>query len=464
MRWSEKAVVKYWSPTPKIILLGVAALLIAGLVKISEFIANTFAKTLKYGTIFDFSTIFFSFLFLSVVFAIVALAEKRMRRDDREIKYIVRRRLCAFAHGNPLHLREGEIEPKVIVKRIDRDGFRIRVECASAKFEDVAKLDSAISDSLRVKYGDYAVTSQVEDVAGRYVDYFIENVVAEYQKQSIYNSINDVPAEDVTRLHIRDDVFIDYSKVLNASTLMCGGTRSGKSTAAISTFLLPVLKHGPDNYGSKVIVVDPKSAELSQCSHVLSPDINGDVEHILAAIRDFNQTRIQRQKIINEEGRKRGKAVKWFQIGMHPCLLFLDEWISLVDLFPRKASKEKPDYSVGAFQNLIKMIATQGASAGCFLVISTGQASVGVGGLDSVVNNACGIRILFKPKRNDAAFIWDSKQIEAMREWDFSPGDAWYSIDDGVHNHVGFIKFPRLSDSFDEYGALSELMEKYYGD
>ena len=250
--------------------------------------------------------------------------------------------------------------------------------------------------------------------------------------------------------------------MLNSSALIVGGTRSGKTTAVISTFLLPVLKGGADKHGSRVVIIDPKSAELSQCGHVLSPDINGGVRHILEAVRDFNRTRIERQQYINDLGRQRGKAVKWFEADMKPSLLFLDEWVSLQDLFPRKGTKDEPDYSLTEFQGLIRQIATQGASAGCFLIISTAQASVGVGGLESVVNNSCGIRIMFKPKKDEASFIWSSKQLEVMKEWDFSAGDAWYSVDDGVHNRVSFVKFPRLGEQFDEYKALSDLLKVYY--
>ena len=78
--------------------------------------------------------------------------------------------------------------------------------------------------------------------------------------------------------------------------LLFGGSRSGKTTAIISTFLLPILKLGKDDFGSRVIIIDPKSAELSLCPHVLAPKIDGDVEHILNAIRDFNKLRIRRQK------------------------------------------------------------------------------------------------------------------------------------------------------------------------
>lgn len=461
-RWRKEASLRYLSPTPKIVLLGVGFILMAGFLKGIEHYLLIFAETFHFDKTIDFKPYFFGLLSAGVISFFIAIVEKFTRKESREIKYIVKRRLCAFYMGNPLQLRDGELEPKVTVFSVDNGGYRIRIECASVKFEDVSKLESVISDSLRKRFGNYAVVFKLEDVAGKYVDYIIKDVIAEYQKQSIYKTVGDIPSDHVTRLYIRDDVFVDYSRVLNASALLCGGTRSGKSTAAISVFLLPVLKCGPDEYGSKVIVVDPKTAELSQCDHVLCPDVNGGVEHILTAVREFNQTRISRQQIINDKGKQRGKVVKWFQVGMKPCILFLDEWVSLVDLFPKKASKENLDYCINEFLGLVRQIATQGASAGCFLVISTAQASVGIGGLESVVNNACGIRILFKPNRDDASFMWDRRQIEVMRELDYLPGDAWYSIDDGFHNQVGFVKFPRLMDEFDEYKALSDLLKEYY--
>ncbi len=462
-RWRENAILKYSSPTPKIILLGVGTLLIAVGIKMLELIINKLVVTFGIRQSVDLMPYFHIALFIFVLIIAIAIMEKVTRKDKRNIKYLVKHRLCAYTMGNPLHLRYVEIEPTVSVYDAER-GFKIRIGCASAKYEDVAKLESVISDCLRKKYGDYAVVNKEEDIAGRYVDYLIEDVVSEYQKQSVYLSLDDVPTDGITKLYIRDGVHIDYSKVLNSSALVVGKTRSGKSTGIISVFLLPVLKRGADAFGSKVISIDPKNAELSQCAHVISPDINNNVEKILEAVKGFNLTRIERQQIINEEGKKRGKAAKWFEIGMKPSLLFVDEWVALQGLFPKKASKENPDYCLAEFQSLIQQIATQGASAGCFLIISIAQASVGVGGLDTVVKNACGIRIMFKPEKEDASFIWDSKQLEVLREWSFSPGDAWFSVDDGVHNRVSFVKFPRLDERFDEYRALSELLEEYYKD
>ena len=266
----------------------------------------------------------------------------------------------------------------------------------------------------------------------------------------------------VNKFYIRDDIFIDLTRVMNASTLVAGRTRSGKTTGILSVFILPALLQGRDDFGSAILIADPKSAELSMCPHVLSPKLDGDVEHILDAIRDFNQSRIRRQQIINEAGRSGGKAVKWWDIGMHPSILFLDEFVSLQGMFPKKASKDRPVYHLDEFRNLIRQIATQGASAGCFLILSTAEASVGTGGLESAVNKACGIRILFKPSKDEATYLWSAEQLEPLRERRFGPGDAWLSADDGLNDKPRFVKFPLLK--FGEYEALSQLLTQYYGD
>lgn len=457
-RWSKNIILHYCSPTPKLLIFGAVLLLLAVVAGLIEKSLMRIVQLWNICVNVDLSKVTYSLLFMSGSLIVIAIIEFVTRSDKRNIKYIVHKRLCAPYMGNPLHLVEGEIEPFVRVKKTDK-GFQIRVECRSAKFEDVASLESVISDCLRNKYGNYAVTAKEEDIAGRYTDYYIEDVVSSYNKQSIFSSIDDVPTH-LTKMFIRDDVFIDYSKVLNSSAVIAGRSRSGKTTAIISTFLLPMLKQGQDDFGSTIIIVDPKSAELSLCPHVLSPAPDGSVEHILEAVRKFNLSRVERQKIINDYCMNNGKAVKWFDVGMKPSVLFLDEFVSVQDMFPKKPSKEKPDYSLVEFQGLLRQIATQGASAGCFLILSTAEASVGTGGLESAVNNACGIRILFKPSLDEARYLWSKEALAVMRERRYSAGDAWFSADDGVNNSVRFVKFPRLE--FGEYEALSELLNKYY--
>ena len=459
-RWTKEIGLKYCSPTPKIIISGVGFFFAFLIIEMAEYSVNKFYHLMQMNRVADYTKLIRFMIGMTVFLFGFAILEYAIRSDECRIMYIIRRRLCDPSFGNPLQLKCDEIEPHIKVSKTDR-GFKIMIECQSAKFDDVASLETTISDSLRNRFGDYAVVSKEEDIAGRYVDYYIENVVERYNKQSVYTSLADVPSH-LTRIFITDDIYIDLAKVLNASAIIAGRSRSGKTTAITSTFLLPILKQARDDFGSRIIIVDPKCAELSLCPHVLSPDENGSVEHILDAIRDYNRIRIERQRILNDYCRKTGKAAKWYDIGVKPCVLFLDEYISLQDMFPKKASKEKPDYSLADFQGLLRQIATQGASAGCFLILSTAEASVGTGGLESAVNNACGIRILFKPSKDEARFLWGSDKLEVLRERQYSAGDAWFSADDGINNSVRFVKFPRLE--FGEYRALSELLSLYYCD
>lgn len=459
-RWSKNKYLRYCSLTPKMVVFGGLLLITAGFVKIIEIFLLVITHELQVDRNIDFSVMIKSLLYGAVLIFVIAILENIFRSDKRSIMYMVRKSLCDSSFGNPLHLVDGEIEPRVKVYKTPK-GYRITIECLSADFDDVASLETDISGYLRDKFGNYAVVAKEEDIAGRYVDYFIEDVISNYYKQSVYRDLSDIPL-NLTKVYIRKDVYIDYSHVLNSSAIIAGRSRSGKTTAIISTFLLPMLKQGRDNFGSRIIIVDPKSAELSLCPHVLSPSINGDVEHILEAIRTFNQLRITRQKIINDSCKKKGKAVKWFDVEMKPCVLFIDEFVSIQDMFPKKPSKEKPDYSLADFQGLLRQIATQGASAGCFLILSTAEASVGTGGLETAVNNACGIRVLLKPSLNEARYLWNSDALEIMRERQYSAGDAWFSADDGINNRVSFVKFPRLE--FGEYEALSALLSLYYGD
>ena len=460
-RWSRDKYLQYCSPTPKIILFGVLLLLFIGGVKVVEIvILRIVQKGHIKADVDSFSNIYLLFFSSSLCSFAFAVIEYVVRSDRRNIKYLIRKQLCMACFGNPLHLKDGEIEPCIQVMDTP-NGFKITIDCQSADFDDVASLETVISSCLRNKYGNYAVVAKEEDIAGRFVDYFVEDIVSNYYKQSIYYSLSDIQSH-LTRIFIRNDVYIDYTRVLNSSVIVAGRSRSGKTTAIISTFLLPMLKLGRDDYGSRIVIVDPKSAELSTCPYVLSPLSSGSVEHILYAIRDFNRIRVERQKILNDYCKAKGKALKWYDVDMKPCVLFIDEFVSVQDMFPKKASKENPDYCLAEFQGLLRQIATQGASAGCFLILSTAEASVGTGGLESAVNNACGIRILFKPSVDEARYLWSREALEVMRERQYYAGDAWFSADDGINNNIRFIKFPSLKLS--EYEALSELLTLYYND
>lgn len=445
---------KYYSPTPKL-LLGVGSLFIlAMLILLAEQIVTFFLRLFGKGAA-NYKIAIISLLSVACIVFVVAIIELIFRSDRRKILYLLQQRFCEVKYGNPLNLKEGQYLPVIKVFEHPK-GYIIRISCKSAKFSDMLNLDKVISSYLSKRFKDFAVISKNPDIACNYVEYIIQDVVSNANKQSIYRSIEDIPSNEVTKRYIRDDVYLDISKVLNASALIVGRTRSGKTTGVISTLIFPTLIQGPDKFFSSVTIIDPKSAELSRCPYVLSPDMNGSAAEILKAVESFNNIRVKRQKIINQhEG-----SAKWFKIGMKPSILFIDEFVSFLDLFPVKPLKDNPHYCLSYIQSLLQQIATMGASVGCFLIISVAEASVGAGGIPSIINNACGIRILFKPSISEAKYLWSSDKLESMQEREFLPGDTWWSSDDGINNNVSFIKFPRLE--FNEFEALSDLLIKYY--
>ena len=184
-RWSKDKYLRYCSPTPKMIIFGVVLLCITGLVKVMEILAIIITKELHKDININLSNIIECLLYCSLLIFAVSIMEYMLRSDRRNIKYIIRKALCDTSFGNPLNLREGEVEPTIYVTKTDK-GFRISVDCMSADFDDVSSLENIISGCLRGKYGNYAVVTKEEDIAGRYVDYYVEDVVAGYSKQSVF--------------------------------------------------------------------------------------------------------------------------------------------------------------------------------------------------------------------------------------------------------------------------------------
>ena len=142
-------------------------------------------------------------------------------------------------------------------------------------------------------------------------------------------------------------------------------------------------------------------------------------------------------------------------------MLFLDEYVALRTMFPKRASKEDPDYCLATFDGLVKRIVTMGASAGCYAIISIAEASVEEGGLPSMVRSACSTRILFRPTLPEARLIWDADRLAYLAApRTYGPGDAWFSSTDGVHDRICFVHFPVMR--FRVYRELGRLLDLYF--
>lgn len=142
-------------------------------------------------------------------------------------------------------------------------------------------------------------------------------------------------------------------------------------------------------------------------------------------------------------------------------MLFLDEYVALRTMFPKRASMEDPDYRLATFDGLVKRIMTMGTSAGCYAIISIAEASVEEGGLPSMVRSACSTHILFRPALPEAHLIWDANRLaDLAAPRTYGPGDTWLSSTNGVHDRISFVHFPVTR--FRVYRELGRLIDLYF--
>ena len=201
-------------------------------------------------------------------------------------------------------------------------------------------------------------------------------------------------------------------------------------------------------------------AELSQLPHTFTLDEDGEARRILEAMMHFETAIRKRQQALNNLSIEKGDAVHWWDAGFHSSILFIDEYVALRNIFPKRASKEDSEYSLAAFDSVLKRIVTMGASAGCYVMISIAEASVDEGGLPAMLRSACSTKILFRPTLPEGRFLWDSERLKDMPQRTYGSGDAWFSSADGVHDSVSYVHFPALN--FPVYRELGRLLAAYY--
>ena len=367
----------------------------------------------------------------------------------------VRRALCHPSCGNPLHLRNGEKLPAISCVELGKGIYALTIRGGAVTVDVIADAASAISSALDGRYTQYAITQTDIGVAYDRVTFRLENVTVD--RSLTFTSVEQMRPADPTKLRVQDGAEIDLTT--SGSMLVAGKTRSGKTTGIIS-LLMQALQCGRDKFGSECIIIDPKQAELSRLPHVVTLDADGEARDILQALKSFASSITLRQKTLNDLSEQKGDAVKWWDAGMHPSFLFVDEYVSLRAILPPKAGKDGPDYCLATFDSYIKRIVTMGASAGCYVIISIAEASVQEGGLPAMLRSAMSTRVLFRPTRSEALLLWDKTKLDSMPDRVYGPGDAWYSSTDGIHDAVSYVHFPHME--FPVYRELGQLLSKYY--
>lgn len=376
--------------------------------------------------------------------------------DTMRICSMIQQGLYQPSRGNPLHLRDGDLLPKISCKCVAHGVYNLTISAQqSVSVDTLVDAAPAISAALNSRYQRYAVTQTDADVAFRSVVFLIEDVAVD--RSITYNSAAEMYPESPTILRVDQTTYIDLTT--SGSILIAGKTRSGKTTGVIA-LLIQALSCGSDDYGSNIIIIDPKQAELSRLPHTVTVDANGEATTILETLKLFASSIVRRQQILNDLSERKGDAVKWWDANFHPSFLFIDEYVACRSLFPKKAPKDS-DYCLDTFDNLLKRIITMGASAGCFTIISVAEASVQEGGLPSMLRSAMSTKILFRPTLAEGRLMWDSEKLSNFStDRVYGPGDAWFSSTDGIHDAVSYVHFPHMQ--FPVYKELGQLLRDYY--
>lgn len=447
-----------------LIAVGGAALALLGLLMsvfgwiVSLVPDNYFIGPATLGSIrYNLSMLGVSLLVVSGLVLLAAFIVYKRTPAAEQIRHMVYRGLCCPAYGNPLRLKDGEFLPRVSCVPAGSGRYDLTVTGASVAMEDIVKSAPRISALINGKYQRYAVT-YTEGAPDYHKAVFHLADVA--QDHSItYQAVEDMRNYDVTKLLVQNGTAIDLTS--SGSMLVAGKTRSGKTTAIIS-LLLQVLQHKRDDCGSEIMIIDPKQAELSRLPHVVTLDGDGGARAILQAVQHFAAVIKDRQGVLNAQSEQCGDAVKWWQAGMRPSFLFVDEYVACRSLFPKKPAKDD-DYCLATFDDTIKRIVTMGASAGCYVIISIAQASVEEGGLPSMLRSAMSTKILFRPTLEEGRLMWPGPSLETLAiARKYVPGDAWFSSTDGEHDAPSYVHFPRMD--FAVYKELGRLLREYYDD
>ena len=451
--------INFAPPSIKLAGVGAAELAISALSKYLEISLNRTTTYLIGTDAVDRITNYLQsahllFLVAGIATLIAAALVHIFQSDASKIHLMVAKALFASEHGNPLKFKDGELLPKISCRRVESDIFELTITATTVTVEKLIDVSDNISACLSGKYENYAVTDTSPDLALNKVCFRIEDVEA--SKALNIGSIDELCPMDKTRLVVQQGTSIDLRT--SGSMLVAGKTRSGKTTGVIS-LLLQVLLAGSDDYLSQVLIIDPKQAELSRLSNTVTLNGDGEATTILEAIKYFAETIRIRQEILNDLSEIEGNAVNWWESKMKPSFLFIDEYVALRSILPKR-TKDNGDYNLENFDNLIKRIVTMGASAGCFIIISIAEASVNEGGLPAMLRSACSTKILFKPTITEARLMWDSEKLRNFHDRNYNVGDAWFSSTDGINDNVSFVHFPVME--FEVFRELSKLLRAYY--
>ena len=143
-----------------------------------------------------------------------------LQTDTMRIGTMIRQALYQPSHGNPLHLRDGDLLPKVSCWCISSGLYGLTISAQQSVSVDVLIAAApTISAALNRKYQQYAVVQVDADIAFRSVTFIIEDVLAD--RSITFTSAGAMLPESPTILRVDhmyrpDNIGVDLGRGQNA--------------------------------------------------------------------------------------------------------------------------------------------------------------------------------------------------------------------------------------------------------
>ena len=188
VRYSSNApAIAYAAPGTKLSVLGAVLLLIAGcLLGIGHLVIELFSPiaTDPSGVLMvhgRYVTVAIVLCAIGGIAVIVGIVINSKLPASKKLRARVRAGIFDPRFGNPLHLRDGEVIPRVVCKETEAGRFEISISTLSSTVDEVAKLAECISARLCGRFSRYAVVLTEADVASNHVTFFVQDVTVHHE-------------------------------------------------------------------------------------------------------------------------------------------------------------------------------------------------------------------------------------------------------------------------------------------
>lgn len=231
-----------------------------------------------------------------------------------------------------------------IYYRMKRGELIVKTEISMGKYQDqLSHLEKKLESGLFCELVDKELR---QGIRGTYVEYHL-----------LYDMIvNRIGIEEVKaeagRLRLMKNIWWEYDNLPHM--LIAGGTGGGK------TYFLLTIIYALLQSSSKLVILDPKNADLADLSSVM-PDVYYRKEDMMLQVRKFCEEMQEcSDKMKQMPGYQTGN--NYAVLGLPAHFLIFDEYVAFMEMLTSKESTELLSY--------LKKIIMLGRQAGFFLILA----------------------------------------------------------------------------------------------